>query len=155
MGGLSFWMVGHAYLRTAISKITLLINAGMQVRRAWDEVANSNFQESLYEEMRNTSKDIQEGMAVDVAMQSFAQRCGIKEIRKFSSLYVQTVIKGPSETVESMKAMADDAWMQKKEISKQKGEIASQKLIIPNMIMFLGILAVVVAPMLISMMGNL
>lgn len=138
-----------------VSKITLLINANMQVRRAWDEVANSNFQELLYEEMRNTSKDIQEGMAIDVAMQSFAQRCGIKEIRRFSSLYVQAVNRGAGETIESMKAMADDAWMQKKEISKQKGEIASQKLIIPNMIMFLGILAVVVAPMLISMMGNL
>ena len=79
----------------------------------------------------------------------------IKEIRKFSSLYVQTVNRGPSETINSMKAMAEDAWTQKKEISKQKGEIASQKLIIPNMIMFLGILAVVVAPMLISMLGNL
>jgi len=138
-----------------VSKITLLINAGMHVRRAWDEVANSNFEESIYEEMRTTSKDINEGMAIEEAMQSFAQRCGIKEIRKFSSLYVQTVNRGPSETINSMKAMAEDAWTQKKEISKQKGEIASQKLIIPNMIMFLGILAVVVAPMLISMLGNL
>ena len=33
MGGLSFWMVGHAYLRTAISKITLLMKK--EVRSIW------------------------------------------------------------------------------------------------------------------------
>ena len=137
-----------------VSKLTLLINAGMLVRRAWDEVANSNFEEALYEEMRITSKDIQEGMSIESAMQSFAARCGIKEIRKFSSLYVQAINKGASETIHSMKAMADDAWIQKKELSKQKGELASQKLMIPNLIMFLGILVVVVAPMIISMFGN-
>lgn len=137
-----------------VSKLTMLINAGMLVRHAWDEVAHSNYTEVLYEEMRSTSKDIQEGMSIESAMQSFAARCGIKEIRKFSSLYVQAINKGASETIHSMKAMADDAWIQKKELSKQKGELASQKLMIPNLIMFLGILVVVVAPMIISMFGN-
>lgn len=138
-----------------VSKLTMLVNAGMLVRRAWDEVANSNFELPLYREMRITSKDISEGMAIDAAMDGFAQRCGVKEIRKFSSIYVQAVKRGASESVESMKTMSDEAWEQKKQYAKQKGEIASQKLLIPNMIMFFGILLVVVAPMVITMMGGL
>lgn len=138
-----------------VSKLTLLVNAGMLVRRAWDEVANSNFEEALYEEMRITSKDIQEGMSIDRAMDSFAARCGIKEIRKFSSIYVQAVNRGAADSIDSMKIMADEAWEQKKQISKQKGEIASQKLLIPNMIMFVGIMIVVVVPLLVSMFGSM
>jgi len=124
------------------------------VRRAWDEVANSNTTEALYEEMRVTSKDIQEGMAIDRAMEAFASRCGIKEIRKFSSIYVQAVNRGASESINSMKIMADEAWEQKKQLSKQKGEIAAQKLLVPNMIMFVGIMIVVVVPMIGSMISG-
>ena len=137
-----------------VSKLTLLINAGMLVRRAWDEVANSNHEDALYEEMRIASKDIQEGMSIERAMESFASRCGIKEIRKFSSIYVQAVNRGASESIHSMKAMAEEAWEQKKQLSKQKGEIASQKLLIPNMIMFIGIMLVVVIPMIATMMSG-
>lgn len=137
-----------------VSKLTLLVNAGMLVRRAWDEVAKSNYENALYEEMRNTSKDIQEGMSIKDAMDSFADRCGLKEIRKFASIYVQAVNRGASESIASMKAMADDAWEQKKQISKQKGEIASQKLLVPNLIMFFGIIIVVLVPMIASIMGS-
>ena len=126
----------------------------MLVRRAWDEVANSNFEEALYEEMRMTSKDIQEGMAIERAMEAFAARCGLKEIRKFASLYVQAVNRGASESIDSMKIMADEAWERKKQLSRQKGEIASQKLLLPNMVMFMGIMLIVVVPMVVSMFGN-
>lgn len=138
-----------------VSKITLLVNAGMLVRRAWDEVANSNYEKDLYQEMRNTSVDIQQGMSIERAMESFADRCGIKEMRKFSSIFVQAVNRSAAEAVNSMKQMATEAWEQKKQIAKQQGEIASQKLLIPNMIMFLGIMIVIVVPMIISMMGSL
>ncbi len=137
-----------------VSKLTLLINAGMLVGRAWNEVANSNNEDTLYEEMRFTSKDLDEGIQLEAAMESFATRCGIKEMRKFSSIYVQAVNMGAGEAIDSMKLMADEAWEQKKQISKQKGEVASQKLMIPNLIMFLGILLVVVVPMFASMFGS-
>lgn len=137
-----------------VSKLTLLINAGMIVRKAWDEVAYSNFSSNLYEEMRNTSKDINEGLSIESAMDSFANRCGLKEIRKFSSIYVQCIKRGAADSINSMKTMSDEAWERKKQISKQKGEIAAQKLMLPTMIMFVGILMVVVVPMVASMLGT-
>lgn len=137
-----------------VSKLTLLVNAGMLLRRAWDEVAESNQEDALYAEMRATSKDILEGMTIEAAMDGFASRCGVKEIRKFSSIYVQAVKRGAGESIDSMKIMADEAWEQKKQLSKQKGELAAQKLLVPNMIMFLGIMVVVVVPMIASMIGK-
>lgn len=138
-----------------VSKITLLINAGMLVRRAWDEVANSNYEEALYAEMRFASKDLQEGKTIEEAMSSFASRCGLKEMRKFASIYVQAVTRGPSESIQSMKIMADEAWEQRKQIAKQQGEIASQKLMIPNLIMFFGIMIIVVVPIVAGMFGSI
>lgn len=138
-----------------VSKLTLLINAGMQVRRAWAEVSVSNYEEPLYEEMRFTTKDLEEGKELETAMESFASRCGIKEMRKFSSIYVQAIKMGAGETIDSMKIMADEAWEQKKQLSKQKGETAAQKLLIPNLIMFVGIMIVVVIPLIASMFGSL
>lgn len=137
-----------------VSKLTLLVNAGMLLRRAWDEVAESNEDDVLYAEMRTASQDILEGMTIEAAMDAFATRCGLKEIRKFSSIYVQAVKRGAGESIDSMKIMADEAWEQKKQLSKQKGELAAQKLLIPNMIMFLGIMIVVVVPMVAAMLGK-
>lgn len=137
-----------------VSKLTLLVNAGMLLRRAWDEVANSNEDDPLYSEMRAASQDILEGMTVEAAMDAFATRCGVKEIRKFSSIYVQAVKRGAGESIDSMKIMADEAWEQKKQLSKQKGELAASKLLVPNMIMFLGIMIVVIVPMIANMLGK-
>ena len=137
-----------------VSKLTMLVNAGMLLRPAWDEVAESNHEDALYAEMRLASKDILEGKTIEAAMDSFAARCGLKEIRKFASIYVQAVKRGAGESIDSMKIMAEEAWEQKKQLSKQKGEIAAQKLLIPNVIMFFGIMLVVVVPMVAAMLSN-
>lgn len=137
-----------------VSKITLLINAGMAVRRAWDEVACSNYENKLYEEMRTTSMDIQQGMAIEDAINLFAQRCATKEVRKFASIYIQAVQKGASESIASMKEMSDAAWEEKKQLARQKGATASQKLTTPNMLMFVGLIILVIGPMGISMMNS-
>ncbi len=138
-----------------VSKLTLLINAGMIPTRAWRAVANGNTTNRLYEEMRTATRDIEEGMTTERAMDAFALRCGLKEIRKFSSIYVQAVKGGAGEAIGSMKQMADEAWEEKKQFAKQKGEIAAQKLLVPNMLMFVGILIVVVVPLAINMMGGM
>ena len=138
-----------------VSKLTLLINAGMIPSRAWRAVANGNTTNRLYEEMRTATRDIEEGMTIERAMDAFALRCGLKEIRKFSSIYVQAVKGGAGEAIGSMKQMSDEAWEEKKQYAKQKGEIAAQKLLVPNMLMFIGILIVVVVPLAINMMGGM
>ncbi len=138
-----------------VSKLTMLINAGMLLRKAWDEVADSNHENQLYEEMRQTTKDIQDGMTIEAAMNEFSNRCGVKEIRKFSSIYVQGIKRGAAEAVKSMRIMADEAWENKRQTALQRGEAAATKLLIPNMFMFLGIIIVVVVPMVAQMVGGI
>jgi len=54
-----------------------------------------------------------------------------------------------------MKVMSEEAWAKKRQYAKQRGELAAQKLLVPNMIMFMGILVVVVVPIFSSMFSSL
>ena len=147
-----------------VSKLTLLVNAGMLLRRAWDEVAESNEDDALYAEMRTASQDILEGVTIEAAMDVISIQHADGTIDAFLAAAVRTegsfvIITadyevGLRDIFDSMKIMADEAWEQKKQLSKQKGELAAQKLLVPNMIMFLGIMLDVVGPMVAAMLGK-
>ena len=64
-----------------VSKLTLLLNAGMKARPAWDAVAESDKTKKLYAEMRTASRDIKEGMTIDAAMEAkkaLLLRCSLR-----------------------------------------------------------------------------
>lgn len=128
-----------------LSKLTLLINAGMVVREAWNQVAYTA-DRALYKEMQTTSQEMNNGVSELDAYYNFSQRCGVKEIKKFASMLSQNVQKGGSELTESLKQMNKESWEEKKHRAKRKGETAGSKLMIPMMIMFVGILIMVVVP---------
>ena len=56
--------------------------------------------------------------------------------------------------IKSMKEMSEAAWEEKKQLARQKGATAAQKLTIPNMLMFVGLLLLVIGPMGISLMSS-
>jgi tight adherence protein C len=130
-----------------LSKLTLLINSGMVVRDAWNLVAKSGTG-TIYREMQETTVEFQNGVTEIDAYSNFAARCGIKEIRKFASTMVQNLQKGNAELVFFLKDMTDEMWEEKKNLCKRKGEAANSKLIIPTGLIFLGILALIMVPML-------
>lgn len=70
----------------------------------------------------------------------------MKEIRKFSSMVIQGLEKGASELTMFLKDMADELWIEKRNLVKQKGEKANAKLLMPTVIIFIGILFMVMAP---------
>jgi tight adherence protein C len=133
-----------------LSKLTLLINSGMVVRDAWNLVAKSGTS-TIYREMQETTVEFQNGVTEIEAYSNFAARCGIKEIRKFASTMVQNLQKGNAELVFFLKDMTDEMWEEKKNLCKRKGEAANAKLIIPTGMIFLGILALIMLPMLQAM----
>ena len=71
-----------------VSKIALLINAGMVMREAWKQVAESG-EGLLYEEMRKTVVDMENNMPEMDAYLQFSNRCVIPEIKKFTSMVMQ------------------------------------------------------------------
>lgn len=128
-----------------LSKMTLLVNSGMLLRDAWNLIAGQS-DTILFQEMQLTATQLDNGVPEAVAYREFAERCGIKEIRKFSSMVVQGLEKGAAELTMFLKDMADELWMEKRNMVKQKGEKANSKLLVPTVIIFIGILFMVMAP---------
>lgn len=130
-----------------LSKLTLLVNSGMLLRDAWNLTAEQG-NSVLFEEMRQTALQMSNGVPESTAYYEFSERCGVKEIRKFSSMIIQGLEKGGSDLTKFLKDMSEDMWLEKKNMVKQKGEKANSKLLIPTTIIFIGILLMIMAPVL-------
>ena len=128
-----------------LSKLTLLVNSGMLIRDAWEKVANGG-ERVLYTEMQLTTQEIRNGIPELEAYRNFADRCAIKEIRKFSSMMVQNLQKGNAELSYFLKDMTDEMWEAKKHLVKRKGEAANSKLLISTVMIFIGVLIMIVVP---------
>ena len=128
-----------------LSKLALLVNAGMIVKEAWEKVANTG-EGTIYEEMRNAVSEMNNGVSEFDAIMNFANRCNVDKITKFASTMVQNLSKGNKELAEFLRQFSNEAWVEKKQYARQKGEEAASKLLIPITLMFVGILLMVVVP---------
>lgn len=128
-----------------LSKLTLLVNSGMVVREAWKKVSDGG-ERALYKEMQATVLEVQNGVAELEAYRNFAERCSIKQIRRFTSTMIQNMQKGNAEMSYFLKELSDEMWEEKKHLVKRKGEAAKSKLLIPTTMIFIGILIMVMAP---------
>ena len=133
-----------------LSRLTLLVNAGLVVREAWNRIVYTS-DGTLYKEMQRTSEEMKNGVSDIDAFYNFAQRCSVKEIRKFASILSQNIQKGGTELAESLRYMTNESWAEKKHRAKIKGETAGAKLMIPLMIMFSGILIMIIVPLFTNM----
>ena len=129
----------------AVSTIALLVNSGMILREAWREVAMSNDSE-LYMEMRKVNEEIDNGISEIDALYNFGKRCVTPDIKKFTSFIVQGLEKGSKDLANALRNQTDELWQLKKQNTLKRGELASSKLMIPLMIMFIGVLVMVMGP---------
>lgn len=132
-------------LPQALSKLALLINSGMVMREAWVKVAYTG-ERALYQEMQATSQEMANGVSDLEALRNFADRCSLKDIRKVTSTLVQNMQKGNKELSYFLEEMSREMWEEKKNLVRQKGEVAGTKLMIPTGMIFIGILIMVVVP---------
>ena len=130
-----------------LSKLTLLVNSGMTLRNAWNRIA-ADGNGTLYREMAAASSEMQNGISEPVAYQNFADRCGLKEMRKFASMVTQSMAKGSGDLSFFLKDMSDEMWEMKKNMVKRKSEQANSKLLLPIVLIFVGILIMIMAPLL-------
>ena len=139
-----------------VNKLTLLVNAGMTISKAWEKIINENKKEHiLYNEMRFALMEIKAGKPEGVAYEEFARRCHVKEITKFVSVIVMNLRRGGSEVVPVLQAQGNECWEMRKNAARQMGEEASTKILIPLMIMFLGIVLIVSTPAVMSMTSGM
>lgn len=133
-------------LPNVMSKLSLLINAGMILRDAWAKVANTG-DRLLYQEMQIAEYDMSNGLSDYEALMNFTERCNVKEIKKFTSVIIQNIEKGSGELSKSLKELSEESWNEKKQLTIQKGAAADSKLMIPTGIIFAGILMVIMVPL--------
>lgn len=136
-----------------LSKMALLINAGMILREAWVSVSESG-SGKLYLEMQNATKKIENGYSDLQAYEELAEACKVNEIKKFVSIICQNVQKGSSELTHVLKELSVDAWTLKKNVAKMRGDNAGSKLIIPVMISFAAILMMIMVPIMTGMQSG-
>lgn len=134
-----------------VSKLTLLVNAGMTISKAWEKIILDNKKDlPLYTEMRYAYAEIQAGRPEAAAYEEFARRCRVKEVTRFVSVVIMNLRRGGSEVVPVLRTQGDECWEMRKMAAKQMGEEASAKLMIPLMIMFVGIILIVATPAMLS-----
>lgn len=133
-----------------LSKMTLLVNSGMMLRDAWKKVAYGG-ERVLYKEMQITVQEMQNGISELDAYRNFADRCAVKEIRRFSSTMIQNMQKGNAEISYFLKELSNEMWEEKKHFVKRKGETANSKLLIPTAMIFIGILGMIMIPAFLTM----
>lgn len=128
-----------------VLKLYMLVSIGIPTTVAFEKVAVSS-KGYLYEEMVKVVNDVSLGMSYSDALEGFRERCSCKSVRKFISVYKQNIVLGGPDFPILLNEMVENAFSERKERAKLKGSLASQKLLFPTMIMFIGVLIMVVVP---------
>ena len=135
-------------------KLTLLINAGMNVSSAWDKAAEGmDKSKALGRELDMAMLEIRSGKSESKAYEDFAKRCRIQEVTRVVSVLLQNMKKGNAELVSILRIHANECWEMRKNAAKKLGEEASSKMLLPMAIMLLSILLIVTTPAILALQG--
>lgn len=133
-------------LPEVLARLSLLTGAGMMLREAWKRTADSA-DGPLFDEMKRMSAEIDNGVSENQALHNFSRRCSVKEISHFASVISQNLSGGGFSIASCLKYMNEESWEERKNRAKIQGLTASQKLMIPLIMMFAGILAMIIIPL--------
>lgn len=135
-----------------INKLALLINAGLNLRKAWQKIASEAKKTTpLYKELELVAEDLALGRSEPAAFENFAKRCGIPEVTRLVTVIVQNIRRGNSDMVSVLRISANECWQMRKNAARRLGEEASTKLLFPLVLMLMAVLIISAAPAVIAM----
>lgn len=133
-----------------ISKLVLLIGAGMTTRKAWEKIVldyqRQGEYNSAYEEMKITYYQIESGFSEGKAYQIFGKRCRVHRYRKLGNMLEQNIKKGAAGLLEELRGEVQEALEDRKALALRMGEEAGTKLLIPMVILLGVVLMICIAP---------
>lgn len=136
-----------------ISKLTLLMGAGMTVKRAWKKVVDDYESEKqmrgiryAYEEMEQTCHEMSSGVTESESYERFGRRCNLQEYIKLGALLSQNLRKGTKGLNLILKMEAIQSFEERKARAKRLGEEAGTKLLAPMFLMLAVVLIIVIVP---------
>ncbi|MBQ6660871.1 MAG: hypothetical protein IJM57_05510 [Lachnospiraceae bacterium] len=138
-----------------VSKLSLLLEAGSTIRLAWERVVNDYLRKRdsrpshrryAYEEMLHTRNRMSMGIPEETAYEEFGRRCGNIRYLRLASVIVQNLKKGSAGILPLLQKEAEEAFCDRREQAKQKGEEAGTKLLLPMAGILVIILAMILIP---------
>lgn len=139
-----------------VLKITLLIGAGMPMRQAWERMVADYRKKKddrihyVYEEMATACNQLKAGVPESEVYETFGKRCELKEYQKLSTLMVQNLTKGTKDLRKLLELESIEAFENRKNMARVKGEEAGTKLLIPMIMMLVTIMIMVMVPALMT-----
>lgn len=142
-----------------VSKLTLLLGAGISLQRAWEKMIREYIQKRekkqmskrfVYEEMIYAYREMESGVSLLAALNHFGTRCDLPVYLKFSTLLAQNIKRGNRGLVESLQKESEEAFEERKAMAKMLGEQASTKLLLPMFLMLFMVLVVIMVPAFLS-----
>lgn len=142
-----------------VSKLTLLVGAGMTVKGAWQRMVNDYSKERkchngqllyVYEEMLITWNEMLNGVTEYEAFSRFGKRIQLRCYMRLSSLITQNLKKGTKGFLVQLEAEVREAQEERKQIARQLGEEAGTKMLFPMLIMLIIVLVIVMVPAFLS-----
>lgn len=137
-----------------VSKLQLLIGAGMSLRNAFTRLA-IDYQKRrvaggkkrfVYEELMMTVRKLENGASEEEAYDYFAKRCNLGCYRKLVSIIIQNQKKGMEGLKDSLSTERRNAFDERKQEATRLGEEAGTKLLLPMMMMMGVVLMIIVIP---------
>lgn len=139
-----------------ISKLILLIEAGMSIRGAIVRIAEDNQKRQdeekryLYAELMYICRQMKNGLPEKEAYELLAKRCNLACYKKLSGLLVQHLQKGGSSILDTLRNEARKASEEQRRQIQKKGEEMGTKLLFPMMIMLGIVMVFIMVPALFS-----
>lgn len=128
----------------SISKLALIVNAGVILRESWEMVAYGN-KGTLYEMMQSSCEQMNNGTSEIDAIYEFGQRTNSDDIKKFTSALIQSIERGGGDLPQFLANQSSELWATRRQVMLQKGEKAASALLMPIALMFLGVMIIVIA----------
>ncbi len=136
-----------------INKLTLLLGAGMTVKRAWRKITMDYEEEKhiwgvrhAYEEMRQACNEMDSGITEAESYERFGRRCGLQTYTKLGALLSQNLRKGTKGLNQILRTEAIQSFEERKARAKRLGEEAGTKLLAPMFLMLAVVLVIVIVP---------
>ena len=141
-----------------VSRLTVFLGAGLTVRGAWEKVvrgyekslAEGGRKHAAYEEMREALDRMEKKVPEGKAYQEFGKACGLQPYLKLAGLLEQNRREGTKNLRGTMRLEMASAFEERKNLARKQGEEAGAKLLIPLFLMLGVVMAMVMAPALLS-----
>lgn len=137
-----------------VHQLALFIGAGMTVRGAFQRLAADYERKRektaqrlpAYEEVLHACRELRSGVSEGAVYEHFGQRSGMREYIRLSTLLMQNLKRGSSTLLERLREEVDKASEERLMQSRQLGEEAGTKLLIPMVLMLAVVMVMIMIP---------